>query len=80
MLSIVATDIQNISGCEHICGGQIAGIKAALHATSAVFKSEECEGALMFDATNAFNVLNHQVAFKYIRRLCPPIATILINS
>ena len=36
--------------------------------------------ALLVDATNAFNALNRQVALHNIRRLCPPIATILINS
>ena len=32
------------------------------------------------DATNAFNALNRQVALQNIRRLCPSIATILINQ
>ena len=35
---------------------------------------------LLVDATNAFNALNCQVALHNIRRLCPPITTILINS
>ena len=32
------------------------------------------------DATNTFNALNRQVALHNVRHLCPPIATILINS
>ena len=35
---------------------------------------------LLVDATNAFNCINRQVALQNIRRLCPTIATILINS
>ena len=60
--------------------GQIAGIEAAVHATRAALESEESQAALLVDATNAFNTLNRQVALHNIRRLCPPIATILINS
>ena len=63
-----------------MCGGQISGIEAAVHPTSSAFESDECEAALLVDATNAFNALIHQVALHNIRRLCPPIATILINS
>ena len=40
----------------------------------------ELEAILLVDATNAFSALNHQVALHNIRRLCPLIATILINS
>ena len=62
------------------CGGQIAGIEAAVHATRSVFESDECEAVLRVDASNAFNALNRKVALPNIRRLCPPFATILINS
>ena len=77
VLSIVGPDIQDASGCQQMCGGQIAGIEAAVHATRSAFEFVECEAALLVDATNA---LNRQVALHNIRRLCPPIATILINS
>ena len=30
--------------------------------------------------SNAFNCLNRQAAVRYIRHLCPPLATILINT
>ena len=71
------------SGCfglPAVVWGHIAGIEAAVHATRAAFGSEESQAALLVDATNAFNTLNRQVALHNIRRLCPPIATILINS
>ena len=80
VLMIVGPDIQEASGCQQMCGGQIAGIEAAVHATRSAFESETCEAALFVDATNAFNSLNRQIALHNIRRLCPPIATILINS
>ena len=35
---------------------------------------------LLVDASNAFNALNRLVALHKIRRLCPPFATVLINT
>ena len=63
-----------------MCGGQICGIEAAVHAARQAFDSEKCKAALLVDATNAFNSLNHQTDLQNIRRLCPPIATILVNT
>ena len=80
VLSLAAPDIQDASGCLQMCGGQISGIEAAVHATRTAFESDDCEAALLVDATNAFNALNRQVALHNIRCLCPPIATILINT
>ena len=80
LLSIAAPDIQDASGCQQLCGGQIAGIEAAVHATRSAFESDDCEAVLLVDATNAFNALNRMVALHNIRRICPSIATILINS
>ena len=77
VLSIIKPDIQDATGCQQMCGGQICGIEAAV---CQAFDSESCEAALLIDATNAFNSLNCQTALQNIRRLCPPIATILVNS
>ena len=80
VLSVVRTDVQNASGCLQLCGGQISGIEAAVHAVRNAFNSEDCEAALLVDVSNAFNSLNRQVALQNIRRLCTPIATALINN
>ena len=80
VLTIISTDIQDATGCRQLCGGQISGIEAAVHAARSTFESSEAEAILLVDASNAFNALNRQVALQNIRRLCPPIATILINS
>ena len=77
---IIAKAVLSIIGCLQMCGGQISGIEAAVHATRSAFESDRCEAVLLVDATNAFNALNCQVALHNIRHLCPPIATILINS
>ena len=79
VFTIAAPDIQDALGCLQMCGGQISGIDAAVHATRSAFESDDSKAALLVDATNAFNAHNHQAALHNIRCLCPPIATILIN-
>ena len=80
VLFIIKPDVQDATDCQQMCGGQICGIEPAVHAAHQVFDSEKCEAALLVDATNAFNSLNHQTALQNIRHLCPPIATILVNT
>ncbi len=63
-----------------MCGGHISGVEAAVQATRSAFELEDNEAMLLVDATNAFNALNRQLALHNIRRLCPAIATILINT
>ena len=79
VLFVTKPDIQDASGCLQMCGGQIAGIEAAVHAVRTAFKQDDCEGVLLVDATNAFNSLNRQTAMLNIQQLCPPLANIIIN-
>ena len=55
-----------------MCGGQISGIEAAVHAVRTAFESNDSETVLLVDATNALDSLNRQVALHNIGRLCPP--------
>ena len=43
-------------------------------------KSNDNEAILLVDTTNAFNLLNRQAPLHNVRRLCPALATILINT
>ena len=79
-LSIIKPDIQEASGCIQLCGGQLSGIEAAVHAARRCLVSDDNEAILLADATNAFNSMNREVALQNIRRLCPALATILINT
>ena len=73
-------DIHEASDCLQMCGGQISGIEAAVHdAVRSAFQSNDTESVLLVDDTKAFNPLNHHAALQNIRRLCPSLATILIN-
>ena len=80
ILSVTRLDIQEAAGSLQLCAGQISGIEAAVHATDQLFKQEDTEAILLVDATNAFNSLNRLSALHNIQRLCPSLATALINT
>ena len=75
-LFTIRPDVQAATGCIQLCGGQISGIEAAVHAVRSAFALDENEAVLLVDASNA---LNRQVALHNISRICPPLSTILIN-
>ena len=80
ILSIVSGDVQYAAGSLQLCAGQKAGAEAAVHAMNKAFNKSDCEAILLVDASNAFNSLNRHVALRNIRALCPPLATVLINT
>ncbi len=80
ILTITRQDIQETTGSVQLCAGQISGIEAAVHAVTTLFQKDDTEAILLVDASNAFNTLNRLVALHNIRRLCPPLATVLINT
>ena len=80
ILNITRQDIQEVAGSVQLCAGQISGIEAAVHAVRTLFHREETEALLLVDASNAFNSLNRQTALHNIQRLCPSLATTLINT
>ena len=52
-----------------------------VHAVRTEFEFSDYEAVLLIDANkNAFNSQNRQVALHNIRRICPLLATILINT
>ena len=80
ILSIIGPDIQETAGAVQLCAGHEAGCEAAVHAMRKIFLEDETESILQIDATDAFNSLNRQATLHNIRRLCPPFATVLINT
>ena len=80
ILSIIRPDILKAAGTLQLCAGQEAGCEAAVHALRRMFDDENTEGVLLVDASNAFNNLNRQAALHNVQLLCPPLASILINT
>ena len=80
ILNIIRQDVQEAAGSVQLCAGQISGIEAVVHAVRTLLQSDETEALLLVDASNAFNSLNRQTALHNIQRLCPSLATALINT
>ena len=47
-----------------------AGSEAAVHAIRDMFDDDDCEAALLVEATNAFNCVNREAALQNISVLC----------
>ena len=71
---------QDIAGPLQVCASQESGCETAIYAMRQIFADEETEGALLVDATNAFNSINRQAALHNISIMCPPLAQILFNT
>ena len=66
--------------CSSLLDKIISAVKAAIHAVQKLFDDKETEAILLVDVLNAFSCLNRQVDLQNIRRLCPSLATILMNT
>ena len=78
ILSVVKLDILKAAGS--LCAGQDAGNEVAVYAMRAIYGDAATEAVLLVDASNVFNCLNRQVPLHNMQALCPPLATILINT
>ena len=72
--------IQEAAGPLQVASGLKGGAEAAIHSMKAKFEDESCDGILLVDAENAFNRLNRLAALHNIQYICPPLATVLINT
>ena len=80
VLHVLGADIQLAAGALQTCAGHDAGSEAAIHAMKSIFDDDNTHAALLVDATNAFNLINRQVALHNISVLCPSFSTILNNT
>ena len=80
VLHVISVDTQLAAGALQTCAGHDAGSEAAIHAMKSIFDDEDTHAALLVDATNAFNLVNHQAALHNISVLCPSFSTILNNT
>ena len=74
LLTVNCTEVYSMRGV-YLCV-----VSCVLCVVRTTFDLEDTEAVLLVNATNAFNSLNRQVALHNIRRLCPSLATILINT
>ena len=79
VMIIVKPDILNATGYKQLCAGQEAGCEIAIHAVKDIYESNETDGFIQIDASNAFNSLNRNVLLHNIKIICPEIATYIKN-
>ena len=72
-------DVVEICGADQLCSGAKAGIEAAVHAMRDIFESEDTEGVLLVDASNAFNTISRPAMLWNCRVLWPRCSRFLFN-
>ena len=73
-------EIQEAAGPLQVASGLKGGAEAAIHGMKIKFEEEASDGIILVDAENAFNRLNRLAALHNIQYICPPFATVLINT
>ena len=73
-------DIQETVGTLQVAAGLKGGAEAAIHSMRDIYENDASDAVVLVDATNAFNMLNRQVALHNIQVLMPSFAIILINT
>ena len=76
----LSVEMQVAAGPLQVSTGLQGGAEAAIHSMKTIFHEEATDAIILVDAENAFNRLNRQVALHNMQYLCPPFATILINT
>ena len=79
VMILLKKDVLQAAGSLQLCGGQVAGSEATIHAMHDVFNDDNTEGILLIDAENAFNSINRKVMLHNLKLICPVIATYILN-
>ena len=69
VLHTIKYDLQEETGYQQLCAGQVSAIEAAFHAMKSSFESNDTEAVPLVDTSNAFNSLNRQLALHNARHL-----------
>ena len=76
----LSNEIQEAAGPLQVASGLKGGAEAAIHGMKLKFEEEASDAIILVDAENAFNRLNRLAALHNIQYICPPFATVLINT
>ena len=75
----VSVDLNHLDSNLQLCLGQKCGIEHAIHTLREEFDADESCSMLLIDASNAFNLLNRNLALENIETICPSLVTSLRN-
>ena len=79
VMSVVKTEVVQVSGSLKTYGSQVVGMKSAIHSMINLFESNNSAAILQTDATNDFNSLNCTVFLQNNKVTCPEIYNFVIN-
>ena len=76
IISVLKNYLINCNGSWQICIAREAGIEAAVHSLNSIYSDENNDSndsVLLVDASNAFNLLNHEISLHSISFICTEI-------
>ena len=79
ILTVLKSDILNVTGYQQLCAGLELGCEVAVHAVVDLFEEDKTHGFIQIDASNAFNSINRTLLLHNVKILCPEIATCINN-
>ena len=79
IMTVTGEKVQEAVGALQLCGGQPAGVEAAIHAMRGFLDEDDSDGILLIDADNAFNRVNRATALWNVQFTCPAMKHVLIN-
>ena len=79
ILTVLKSDILNVTGYQQLCAGLESGCEVAVHAVVDLFEEDKTHGFIQIDASNAFNSINRTLLLHNVKILCPEIATYINN-
>ena len=79
ILTVLKSDILNVTGFQQLCAGLESGWEVAVHAVVDLFEEDTTHGFIQVDASNAFNSINRTLFLHDVKILCPEIATYINN-
>ena len=79
VMILLKKDVLQVVGSLQLCGGQVTGSEAAIHAMHDVFNDYSMEGIVLIDAENAFNSINRKIMLHNLKLICTVIATYISN-
>ena len=80
VMNVLKLDVKSSVGNLQLCAGHTGGCEVGVHAVVDMFNSEDTEGVIQVDASNAFNSINRNVLLHNAKIICPEFATYIHNS
>ena len=75
ILTMLQSDILNVTGYQRLCAGLESGCEVAVHAVVDLFEEVTTHGFIQIDTSNTFNSIKRTLLLHNMKILCPANAT-----